>query len=90
MQKSKDLWPLYCPAVADLAEAWERIGGRRSPFTASFSTPSVGKLLYDAEDVLQALTAEQQVLLQASSAAGAAAQVVSMLWNSRAQLASAC
>jgi hypothetical protein len=71
-------WPLYWPAVADLAEAWERIGGRRSPFTAAFSTPSVGKLLYDAEDVLQALTAEQQVLLHAPSAAGAAAQVVSM------------
>ncbi|WIA33511.1 hypothetical protein OEZ86_006636 [Tetradesmus obliquus] len=58
--------------VADLAESWERIGGSRSPFTAPFNAPSVGKLLYDAEDVLQALTAEVQVPTPSSN--GAAAQ----------------
>lgn len=46
-----------CFLVADQAEAWERIGGSHSPFTGSFQAPSVGKLLYDAEDVLQAVTA---------------------------------
>ncbi|WIA13365.1 hypothetical protein OEZ85_006945 [Tetradesmus obliquus] len=58
--------------VADLSESWERIGGSRSPFTAPFNAPSVGKLLYDAEDVLQALTAEVQVPTPSSN--GAAAQ----------------
>jgi hypothetical protein len=76
---------LRSTAVADLSEAWERIGGSRSPFTAPFNTPSVGKLLYDAEDVLQALTAEQQ--LPASASIGTIAQAVSVCGENHVLLA---
>eukprot|EP00878_Enallax_costatus_P028027 GHUV01030228.1.p1 GENE.GHUV01030228.1~~GHUV01030228.1.p1 ORF type:complete len:224 (+),score=69.98 GHUV01030228.1:295-966(+) len=65
-----------CAQVAELTEAWERIGSHNSPFTGNFQAPNVGKLLYDAEDLLQAVTTA--VVVQQPAAATGKVQHMSI------------
>eukprot|EP00877_Chromochloris_zofingiensis_P003595 jgi/Chrzof1/13236/Cz07g25210.t1 len=53
--------------VADLEDAWERIGSSASPFTREWQSISVSKLLYDAADVLEAVRMPTDVALRQQS-----------------------